>query len=353
MKKKVAILMGGMSTEHEISLLTGAFIFKTLLRDKYDIKIIPIDKKGNWVIPESFENYLPPIDSKEINSEKFFSEFKKKNSIVSSNSISIEKINCDLVILGLHGGEGEDGTIQGLLKSYRIPFTGSDILASSLAMDKYRANILFKNSKLNVANFLEITKGEFESIDFHVEKINLQFPIFVKPTLGGSSVGIGKVFTQDELYSKLKELFQKEEKILLQEFVSGREFSCGVIEKKINNQFIPFALPATEIIPSNEFFDYEAKYKIGGSKEITPAEISEDLMNKIQLGSLQAHTLLGCVGYSRTDFILCGDTPYILETNTLPGMTETSILPQQIKCVGLTMEVFLDNLIERALWSNT
>ncbi len=348
--KKIAVLMGGKSTEHEISLLTGTFIFKTLSREKYEVKAVPIDKNGNWIIPETFENCLPePDNSGQRYSDKFVSKFEMKNNIISRDSIAIEKLNCDLVFLGLHGGEGEDGTIQGLLKSYGIPFTGSGVLASALAMDKNRSNMLFKNIGLNVARFQEIARQEFLNGSFQIEKINLTFPIFVKPTFGGSSVGVGKVKNAMDLKIKLQNLFQKEEKILLQEFVEGREISCGVIEKKVDNKFIPFALPATEIIPENDFFDYESKYVVGKSREITPADIPHDQMKKIQESALAAHNILGCEGYSRTDFIIRDHIPFILETNTLPGMTSTSILPQQARFIGLKMEDLLDNLIERAL----
>ncbi|MCE9499528.1 MAG: ATP-grasp domain-containing protein, partial [Leptospira sp.] len=182
-----------------------------------------------------------------------------------------------------------------------------------------------------------------------LRNIKMNFPLFVKPTLGGSSVGAGKADTLDELSSRISEIFRMEDRALVQELITGTEVSCGVFEKKEKGRFIPFALPVTEILPGGEFFDYDSKYKDGGSKEITPARINGELTKKVQESAIVAHTLLGCSGYSRTDFIIRNNIPYILETNTLPGMTATSLIPQQVKNIGLSMETFFDYLIERAL----
>ena len=200
-----------------------------------------------------------------------------------------------------------------------------------------------------MAKFLEFTKEEFHSNATIANTIELAYPIFVKPTLGGSSVGVGKVKNPEELKIKLEKLFQSEDRILLQEFVPGREVSCGVVEQTVNGKYQAHALAATEIIPMSDFFDYESKYTIGKSKEITPADISKELMKEIQNSALKAHSILGCEGYSRTDFIINDNKPFILETNTLPGMTATSILPQQAEYAGIKMEDLLDNLIENAL----
>lgn len=351
-KKKIIVLLGGKSTEHEISLKTGSFIFNTLNRNKYTVKSVLVDKSGNWIIPENYENKNPLITQLHKNSAvEFKTEFTSSNTIISDKGISVDKLDCDAVFLGLHGGEGENGTIQGLLESIEIPYTGSGILASALAMDKEKANLLFAAGGFNVAPFINFTRDKYNS---EISKdlpayFKLKFPAFVKPTFGGSSVGTGKVNSIEELKLKLEELFKTEEKVIVQENISGTEVSCGVLEKKENEFYKPFALPATEIRPINEFFDFEAKYTSGKSNEITPAEISSDMMKLIQENALKAHLLLGCKGYSRTDFIIQNDTPYILETNTLPGMTEMSLIPQQAKYIGLKMEDLLDLLLENAL----
>lgn len=353
---KIAVLLGGKSTEHEISLKSSNFIFQTLDRSKYQIKPVLIDKEGNWLIPNSFDAKLPDI---KFISEKYpldevskiyKSEFITLNDIKNSNGISLSDLDCDLVFIGLHGGDGENGILQAYLKMNSIPFTGSSVLASALAMDKERANYLFLAAGLNVAKFINVIKKDFSiKGEGFLQNFHLRFPVFLKPTMGGSSVGVGKANNILEVATKLNELFQTEYSVLIQENISGVEVSCGVLEKKVGQNFEAFPLQPTEIVPSNDFFDYEAKYKVGKSEEITPARISKELITSIQESALLAHKILGCKGYSRTDFIIQNNTPYILETNTLPGMTETSLIPQQAAYAGFAMKDVFDWLIENAM----
>ncbi|MBK8394188.1 MAG: D-alanine--D-alanine ligase [Leptospiraceae bacterium] len=353
---KIALLLGGNSSEHEISLKSSNFIFQTLDRNKYEIKPILVDKKNNWIIPNSYNCQYPDIQSiiKKYPLIEIADEFKKQfleiNPIASKEGISLQHLDCDLVFIGLHGGIGENGILQAFLEMHSIPYTGSGVLASALAMNKERANYLFLATGLNVANFVNINRKEFNlSGEGFLSNFHLDFPVFIKPTNGGSSVGVGKAENIIELSSKLKELFLSEESVLIQENITGTEVSCGVLEKKFRLSFEAFPLHATEIVPSNAFFDYEAKYMLGKSNEITPARISESIMKEIQESSLLAHKILGCKGYSRTDFIIQNGKPYILETNTLPGMTETSLIPQQAKYAGISMPEVFDWLIENAL----
>ena len=353
---KVALLMGGNSSEHEISLKSSNFIFNTLDKSKYKVTPILIDKKGNWIIPNSHNSVFPDIKKisekfpvKEIANE-FQNEFISSNQILSSTGISLKDIDCDVVFLGLHGGQGENGILQAFLEMNSIPYTGSGVLASALAMDKERANYLFLSAGLKVANFINLKRKDFlVSGEGSLGNFHLNFPVFIKPTMGGSSVGVGKANNILEVASKLKELFNQEESVLIQENVTGIEVSCGVLEKNTGHSFEATPLYPTEIVPSNDFFDYEAKYAIGKSKEITPARISKELTLIIQESSLLAHKILGCHGYSRTDFIIEDGTPYILETNTLPGMTETSLIPQQAAYSNYAMSEIFDWLIENAL----
>jgi D-alanine-D-alanine ligase len=353
---KIALLFGGKSSEHEISLKSASFIYNTLDKGKYEVTPILIDKEGNWVIPNSHNINFPDIKKisdkfpiKEVNKE-FKKQFIDSNQIVSSEGISLQNIDCDLVFIGLHGGDGENGVIQAFLQMNSIRFTGSGVLASALAMDKERANYLFLSAGLNVANFINVKRKDFLMTgEGFLNNFQLSFPVFIKPTMGGSSVGVGKANNILEVASKLKELFNEEDSILIQENISGVEVSCGVLEKKTGHFFEAISLHPTEIVPSNEFFDYEAKYKIGKSEEITPARISKELTEIIREASLLAHKILGCKGYSRTDFIIRDGIPYILETNTLPGMTETSLIPQQANYEGYAMKEVFDWLIENAL----
>jgi len=267
---------------------------------------------------------------------------------------------CKIFAIGLHGGEGEDGRIQAFLEMTGIAYTGSGVLASSLAMDKFRANIIFQSQGIPVAKFAEIHKDEFIKLEStHKEKNfweawnenhKFQFPVFCKPTTGGSSVGAFRSDNSEHWQAKLKEIFLTESRMLVQENTKGREVSCGVLEKWDGMEWQKFALPPTEIIPSTEFFNYEAKYIPGKSREVTPAEMPKETIDKIQKFSLLAHTILGCRGYSRADFIVTEDgIPWILETNTLPGMTGTSLVPQQVAVIDISMKDVFSWLIQSGL----
>lgn len=347
-KTKIAILLGGTSSEHEISLKSGSFIFKTLDRSKYEVMAVPISKTGNWLVPENYENNLP--DWKSLSSplkDSFFKEFTSKNHLRSSTGVGLASMNADLIFLGLHGGEGENGTIQGLLDSYKIPYTGSGVLASALAMDKERSGYIFLANGFTIPLYQCLTRREYyKDKEAVLTSDNIPIPVFIKPTFGGSSVGAGAARTQEELEGKLTVSFATEDSVILQELIHGTEVSCGVLEKKSGNYWEPYALPPTEIVPKTQFFDFEAKYTAGKSEEITPARLSKELTQKVQIMAVRAHIILGCRGYSRTDFIIKDDIPYILETNTLPGMTETSLIPQQAAAINMSMNELFDNLIK-------
>ncbi|MCX7997858.1 MAG: D-alanine--D-alanine ligase, partial [Leptospiraceae bacterium] len=268
---RVFLLFGGKSTEHFISLKTGSFIFRTLDRTKYKVKPILITEKGSWLIPKDYPNSLPEI-SANINSvvyEKLFRE-RPIDEVYLPNSL-----DCDIVFLGLHGGEGENGTIQAFLELLRVPYTGSKVLASALAMDKEKSNYIYKANGLNVANFTTYTKKEFSflsetEIQKRLTQKEISFPCFVKPNNGGSSVGAGIANNILELKERLQTVFDIDNKAVVQNLLKGTEVSCGVIEFKNEKGFIARPLYPTQILPKSEFFDFEAKYKKGGSKEITP-----------------------------------------------------------------------------------
>ncbi|EMJ96027.1 D-alanine--D-alanine ligase [Leptospira alstonii] len=344
---KIAVFFGGSSTEHSISIRTGCFICKTLHKMGHSVKPILLTQDGGWVVPLEYRMSIP---FESANSPDLFrEEFQKRNGV--SKTDSIPGLDADIVFLGLHGGKGEDGTIQGFLRVLGIPYTGSGVAASAIAMDKTRANWIFLQSGQKVAPFFEIGKLEYTtSPEAAVSKLEtLGFPQFLKPVEGGSSVSTHKITNKEQLSKQLALMFQSDFKVMSQSFLAGTEVSCGVLERYRNGKLTRVALPATEIVPGGEFFDFESKYKEGGSREITPARISEQEMKKVQELSIAAHESLGCRGYSRTDFILVNGEPHILETNTLPGMTETSLIPQQAKAAGIPMEEVLADLIEIGL----
>lgn len=336
-KKKinVAVLMGGTSTEHEISILTGTTIINTLNKELYNIYPIKIEKNGIWLLPNGYLNENP------------ISEIKELDCSLALNNI--KKENVEVVFIALHGKHGEDGAIQGLLELAGIPYTGSGVMASALAMNKVKSMEIFKFYGLKVPPYLVFDKTRFQ--DNLVEIINeiktkFGFPCILKPTDGGSSAGVCILKSEREIKQAVRKAFEVANKLMFQQYIKGDEVTCAVLD----TGKAPIALPPTQIIPkTSDFFDYKAKYKPGASEEITPARFSQITIEKIQEISLKAHKILECSGLSRADMIVSDEDIYILETNTIPGMTQTSLYPQAASKIGLSFEVLLDKIIERAL----
>jgi D-alanine-D-alanine ligase len=265
------------------------------------------------------------------------------------------------VVLALHGTFGEDGRVQGCLEMCRLPYTGSGVLASAIAMDKPTALALFKRAGLSIPRGVTVPKSEMERPGGQRSVLDdvlagpqaMKFPMFVKPAEGGSSVGTGPAGNPDQLIHALKRVFDLASVALVEEAVNGREISVGVIEVQPGN---PVALPPTEIIlQGSEFFDYEAKYTPGRCIEQTPANLTPHQLSAVKHAAVTAHMVLGCYGYSRTDMILPldGGAPVVLETNTLPGMTPNSILPKQAAEAGIPFEDLLELLIAQSLIRGT
>jgi len=343
-KKKinVAVLLGGTSTEHEISLLTGTTVINALDKNKYNIKPVKIEKNGTWLVPNG---YIKENSNFEFRISNF--EFLNFNTGLALNSI--KKANVDVVFIALHGKFGEDGTIQGLLDLAGIPYTGSGVMASALAMNKVKSMEIFKFHGLKVPPYLVFDKIQFQ--DNLVEIINeiktkLGFPCVLKPTDGGSSAGVYILKSEKEIKQAVRKAFEVTNKLMFQQYIKGDEVTCAVLD----TGKAPIALPPTQIIPKiSDFFDYKAKYTPGASEEITPARFPQKTNKKIQEISLKAHKILECSGLSRADMIVSDDDIYILETNTIPGMTQISLYPQAAEKIGLSFEVLLDKMIECAL----
>lgn len=310
-KMRIALFMGGPSAEHDISLKSGQKILSALNRQKYEVFPVLISREGRW-----------------------------------SLSLAEVKEKCDVALLAaMHGEYGEDGTLQSILKKARVPFTGSGPMASKKGMDKAASDRIFRRAGLLTPKFFELKKRFFAPDKV---KSPFGFPVVVKPSDRGSSVGVSIVRREKDLAAGLKKAFEYSNRAMLQEFISGKELTCGVLEIKGREK----ALEITEIYPEvSEFFDYQAKYEAGGSKEITPAKIPFKTAKKVKNFAVRSHKALGCKGYSRSDFILSKDGRlYILELNTLPGMTETSLLPQGAKAAGISFEKLLDYIIDSAKW---
>ncbi len=310
--------MGGPSSEYEVSLATGENVLKHLDRRIFEPVKIKIFRDGKvWVR----------------------GRYAKLEKAVKDNT--------DICFLATHGEFGEDGRLQALLESFGIPYTGSGILASALAMNKAKSRQLFSINGLKIPKTLILKEREnFQSqLNFFVTKA-VKMPVVVKPCSRGSSVGVSIVKQKRFLKKAIQSAFKYDPEVLIEEYISGREFTCGVIEKKTNGVCEPVALPVTEIIPSREydFFDYDAKYKAGATEEIIPAPINEHLYKEIQEAAKKAHLTLGCKDYSRSDFLVKKGKVYILELNTLPGLTGTSLIPKALEVHGWSIKKFLTNL---------
>ncbi len=346
-RKKIALLFGGVSTEHVISIRSSYFIYKTIDRSKFQVLPIYITPNSEWIIPNRSEAVFP--DPTELPENHFASAFRSQNEILpNSDKHLLPTLGVEGIFIGLHGGQGENGSIQGFLEVSGIPYTGSGVMASALAMDKLRSNQLFDRVGIPVAPFCELNKKEVD-VKRSILQLPIPFPVFIKPTLGGSSVNTGPAKTPEEAIKLIEKIFVTEDRVFIQELIQGTEVSIGVLEKKVNDRWEAFPLVATEIRPKSEFFDFTAKYTKGASEEITPAQVSTEIMDKLKSYTLLCHQTLGCRGYSRTDFIIRNGIPFVLETNTLPGMTGTSLIPQQAKALGIEMTDVFSWLLEQAL----
>ncbi len=345
--------MGGPSPEHEVSLNSGKQILENLDKKKYLAQPVIITKTGQWLFhPISRRGLLKP-NFNSYGSSTSVVKFAEKSALVE-----LAKKKPDVAFIAMHGAYGEDGTLQGLLESIGMPYTGSGVLASALGMDKPRSCALFREAGFLVPDFVVITRQELQimfggSTSKHKNGIifwqKSGFPLVVKPANRGSSVGISIVKNKKELLRGIKDAFKYSDRVILQRFIKGREITCGVLEDK-NGKLIP--LPPTEILPmAGKFYDYRSKYAKGGSKHVMPPPgISQKIIKKIQDAACRAHSVLGCSGMSRSDFILGEDHKlYILEINTIPGMTSTSLLPEAAKAVGIEFSKLLDIIIQTAL----
>jgi D-alanine-D-alanine ligase len=342
MKPRVLVMMGGPSVEHEVSLASGKMVAQALPREKYDVRALVIGRDGRWVPaapedlaevePRPLEAPLPPADLAET--------LRGLHHLVGA----------DVVFLALHGRYGEDGTLQGMLETLGVPYTGSGPLASALAMHKQRAKQLLALAGLAVARdvVLEadaIRRDPVGQVERVVNGVGL--PAVVKPNQGGSSLGVSLAHDVRELQSALDEASRQDAAVLVEELLVGREFTCPVLET-IEGE--AEALPVIEIVPHRgPFFDFRSKYETGGADEIVPAPIPEAMREACQAVAVSAHRALGCEGFSRTDMIWVGEGPVALEVNTIPGMTPNSLLPRSARAAGLAFPDLVDHLVQLAL----
>jgi len=301
---RVGVLMGGPSSERGISLKSGKAVLSAL-KDS-GVEAIDID---------------------------ILTDNKEENIRLLNN------YNLDCAFIALHGRFGEDGQIQEILEEVDLPYTGSGVKASRLAMDKIDALRIFKAGNLYVPGSQFLEKADYaKNRDF---KNDLGFPLVVKPANHGSSIGLSIVEFKQDIPAAINLAFQFDERIVIEEYISGRELTVGVLDEK--------PLPVIEIVPKHKFFDFEAKYQAGLTDYIIPAPLDTEIAEKVQQAALEAHKLLGCFGCSRTDIILNKENlPFVLETNTIPGMTATSLLPKAARILGIDFNQLCLRLLELA-----
>lgn len=322
-KLNIAILAGGNSSESDISLKSAAQI-------------------SGWVDPEKFNAYT--ILVKGLDWTLKHSEYGDIN--ISKDDftavVGSSKLKFDCALIAIHGTPGENGLLQGYLDMLTIPYTTGGVMNSAVTFNKYYCKQLVKESGISLAKEILLRRGQ----NFTTKNITstLGLPIFVKPNESGSSYGVSKVKFEDELAPAIENAFKEDRWVILEEFIPGREFTCGVF-KSAEREMV---MPVTEIISMNEFFDYEAKY-LNKSKEVTPAEISESLAKRIQDLSSKIYDRFDCHGIVRVDYIVDNDKIYFLEINTVPGMSEASIVPQQVKAMGGSMRDIFTLVIEDAM----
>ena len=325
MKKKVALVTGGLSGEAQISYKSAITVNGNLDRSKFDVFQIDINPSGWWYTPE---NSAP----QKVNRDDF--------SITDGGS----KINFDVVLLCIHGTPGEDGKLQGYFDMLGLPYTSCDAATSALTFNKRYTVAVAAFGGISVANSMHLFKHTPVSPENILAK--LQLPVFVKPNNGGSSIGMSKVSTADALAPALEKAFKEDNQVLVEEFISGREFTIGVFKTKGTLQ----VLPITEIETGNEFFDFEAKYQ-GKSVETTPAFISETMQSQLEAAAKRVYEVLNCRGVVRIDFIYNEQKglPYMLEVNTVPGQSAASVIPQQVKAMGVSLQDFYTSIVEESL----
>lgn len=352
MKKiKVGVIFGGQSTEHEISVISGSSVIKNLNKEKYQICPIYISKEGNWY------KYTKPVENVEIFS--IGEEPKELEKIDNVFEILKEQ---EVIVPVLHGLYGEDGTIQGLLELLKVPYVGCKVLASGICMDKVYAKIIFEKAKLNQANYAVISsdkENEYTYIDeemnhrqvkeYEIAKIveeKLNYPVFVKPSNSGSSVGVNKANNSEELIENIEIASKYDKEILIEQGIIGKEVECAVL----GNENVE-ATCVGQIMSADEFYDYDSKYKNSESKTVIPAKIDTEISEKIRNMAVKAFKAVGGRGLSRVDFFVENGTDeiYINEINTMPGFTTISMYPKLWEHAGLNYSELLDKLIELAM----
>ncbi len=322
MKKNIAIVAGGDSSEIVVSLNSAKGLFSFIDKEKYNLFIISIVGK-KWTVQNN--------ENQDIDKNDF--------SFISEG----QKIKFDFAYITIHGTPGENGILQGYFDLLGIPYSCCGVLAAAITFNKFTCNQYLKSFGIIVSESIVLRKGQ--SVNEEMVNTKIAYPCFVKPNVGGSSFGVTKVKSADQLQSAVEKAFSEGGEVMIEAFMAGTEITCGMY--KTHNKRVVF--PVTEVVPENEFFDFDAKYK-GQVQEITPARISEELTKQVQQLTSEIYDILDCKGIVRVDYIIDENNVIkLLEVNTTPGMTVTSFIPQQVKAAGLDIQDVMTDIIESEL----
>lgn len=367
-KIRVAVIFGGQSSEHEVSRVSAESVIKNIDRNKFDVKMVGITKDGRWLYYDGPVELLGTGEWQKVAETKALLAFEEAKGTTENEESETKALNLgasarnifkvsgaesdtgkiDVVFPVLHGCNGEDGTIQGLLELAGIPYVGCGVLGSSLGMDKAYSKIIFEKEGIPQGKYLVFSrkqiKLDMEAIAEQVEAM-LTYPCFVKPSNAGSSVGVSKAHNRTELFTAIELAAKCDIRVLVEEFINGREIECAVLGNDT-----PIASTVGEILPCNEFYDYRAKYIDNNSMAIIPADLPENTIAKIREYSVRAFRVLDCAGLSRVDFFVHKETGeiFINEINTLPGFTNISMYPKLWEASGIPYNELIERLINLA-----
>lgn len=327
-KPDIAIVAGGFSSEYVVSVKSGKNVYEAINLEKFTPWLVHLTEEG-WTVMEN-DQPLAPVDKSDF-----------------SFTVNGTKTVFDFAYITIHGTPGEDGILQGYFDMLNVPYSTCDVATSALTFNKWHCNNFLRNFGIRMARTIKLDKGDNIDVESIVGELGL--PLFVKPNAGGSSFGVTKVKSAGELAAAIEHAWTESREALIDEFIEGHEFTCGLV--RVKDDLIVF--PITEVIPKNEFFDFEAKYTPGVTDEITPARLPDHLTQQCRELSAKIYGLCGCSGIVRIDYILKDGNFWFLEVNTTPGMTATSFIPQQIRAMGKTLGEILtliigDKLINRS-----
>lgn len=348
--KKALIIFGGVSSEHFVSCVSASYVVSNIPTDKYEVVTVGITRDGEWYLYEGDVSFLPEdkwLENGKI-TKAVLSPDRKDKSLIVFRDDKVEKIKIDVAFPVLHGKNGEDGTIQGLLELAGIPYVDSDCRSSACSMDKAITNTLADSAEICQAKWLSCVAEEYREIkDGFLKKAEdyLGYPIFVKPANAGSSVGVSKAVDRASLEKAMEVAFKEDRKVVLEEFVDGFEVECAVLGNSDAK-----AMSVGQIKPANEFYDYEAKYENDSSELYIPAHIPEETIEEVRREAVRAYTVLGCSGLSRVDFFVTKKDNRVVfnEINTIPGFTPISMYPKLCEHSGIGYSELIDRLFALA-----